>query len=160
MIALAGFVSTIALSIKWNQQLETLRSMRVYAARVSMNLCVGSIIGVAAYMLATLWNVWTVSWRCWNRYEKSKFPKRILMYWKDGLSRRQNSSWFAEEFYDLKMFWVLITNNRKDIHWQKKNILYNFRYKSISSQTMNKKKHLNQIKKKGSIQAIPCALDE
>ena len=57
MIALAGFVSTIALSIKWNQQLETLRSMRVYAARVSMNLCVGSIIGVAAYMLATLWNV-------------------------------------------------------------------------------------------------------
>lgn len=57
MIAFEGFVSTIALSIKWKQQLETLRSMRVYAARVSMNLCVGSIIGAAAYMLATLWRL-------------------------------------------------------------------------------------------------------
>ena len=55
MIAFAGFVSTIALSIKWRQQLETLQSMRVKAARVGMCLSVGSILGVMVYMLASLW---------------------------------------------------------------------------------------------------------
>ena len=57
MIAFAGFVSTIALSIKWRQQLETLQSVRVCAARVGMCLSVGSILGVMVYMLASLWYV-------------------------------------------------------------------------------------------------------
>ena len=57
MIAFAGFVSAIALSIKWKQQLETLRSIRVHAARVTMCLCVGGILGVVVYMLASLWYV-------------------------------------------------------------------------------------------------------
>lgn len=55
MIAFAGFVSAIALSIKWRQQLETLRSMQVRAARVVMCLSVGSMLGVMVYMLASLW---------------------------------------------------------------------------------------------------------
>ena len=57
MIALAAFVSDMALSIKWRQQLETLRSMRVYAVRVGMCLWVGCILEVTVYMLASLWYV-------------------------------------------------------------------------------------------------------
>ena len=55
MIALAGFVSAILISIKWKQQLETLRSVGVYAARVIICLCVGCLIGISGFIFVSLW---------------------------------------------------------------------------------------------------------
>lgn len=57
LIAFAGFVFVISLSIKCIQKLEALRSTGVYVARVIICLCVGCLIGVAGYLFTTLWYV-------------------------------------------------------------------------------------------------------